>query len=230
MPPHTPQSLSALAKTAYTRGPLLLRRLQHYRPFISPFDRLLPHVPHGATILDVGCGGGLFLMLLAQNRHITLGVGFDSAAPAIQTARAAASGLGQLGSLLRFEHLDATAPWPAEPALFDVVSIIDVIHHVPPPFQKSVILTAAARVRPGGILLYKDMCRRPRWRAAMNRLHDLVMARQWIHYAPIAAVEAWSHEAGLTLIHSEDTNRWWYGHELRIFSKAPLPQPAKDRR
>ena len=62
----------------------------------------------------------------------------------------------------------------------------------------------------------------------MNRLHDLVMARQWIHYAPIADVESWSRQAGLTLVHAEDTSRCWYGHELRIFSKAPLAQPAKD--
>src|SRR6266576_3469231 len=82
-----------------------------------------------------------------------------------------------------------------ESALPATVSMIDVMHHVPPSFQKEFLLTACRHVRPSGLLIYKDMCRRPRWRAAANRLHDLVLARQWINYLPISQVELWAGEA-----------------------------------
>ena len=51
-------------------------------------------------------------------------------------------------------------------------------------------LAACDRVRLGGLLIYKDTASAPAWAAWVNRLHDLVLARQWIHYAPIADVEA----------------------------------------
>lgn len=209
----TPASLSAIATRLYTRGPLLLRTLNRYRPFICPFELLLERVPRGAFVLDVGCGGGLLLALLSATGRLGRGLGFDSSHAAIATAQ-------QLDlSNCRFERLDAAAPWPGEPALFDVVCIIDVIHHVPPQHQRAVIQTAATRIAPGGILLYKDMCKRPLWRAAANRMHDLVLARQWINYAPIADVESWATESGLRLEHAATINRWWYGHELRVFRK-----------
>ncbi|CAN5827538.1 hypothetical protein BH11PLA1_BH11PLA1_01030 [soil metagenome] len=229
--------LSALAREIYSRGPVLFRTLQHLRPFICPFEELLPHVPAGGSVLDVGCGGGLWLHLMARLGIISRGVGFDSSAKAVALATDAAGrmsgngartgrGESKLGAMkeaeLQFIQLDARAPWPR--GEFDVVSIIDVIHHVPPEAQRRVIDDAAGRVAPGGVLIYKDMCRRPRWRAGLNRLHDLVMARQWIHYCAIEEVEAWAVEAGLRVERAAFLPRWWYGHELRVFRRGGVSE------
>ncbi len=219
-------ALSRIAATIFLRGPLLFRLLQRYRPFICPFEELLPHCPAGSRVLDVGCGGGLWLHLLNATDRLGEGLGFDSSAAAIELAQratiapaasAAPSDAIRTEPRLRFIHLDVRAPWPD--GTFDVVSIIDVLHHVPPAAQRSVITLACARVRPGGVLLYKDMCRRPRWRALMNRLHDLVLARQWINYAPVEDVEAWAVSAGMQIERRAFFPRWWYGHELRVFVK-----------
>ena len=77
----------------------------------------------------------------------------------------------------------------------DVVMMIDVLHHVADPGQRAAILEALQRVADGGRFIYKDMCVRPRWRAAMNQLHDLLAARQWIHTVPVADVIGWAREA-----------------------------------
>jgi len=166
-------------------------------------------------VLDVGCGAGLFLGLLASCGRGIRGVGFDVSPGAIATAKQMAE---RFNGQLQFHRLDVDEPWPRE--TFDVVSIIDVTHHVPPARQRRMIATAASHVAPGGVLLYKDMCRRPRWRAAANRLHDLLLARQWIHYLPVESVEHWAAEEGLGLEHEERIDMLWYGHELRVFRRA----------
>lgn len=213
------QSLSAAAASLYTRGPVLMRLLQKYRPYICPFEAMLPLVPADSSVLDVGCGGGLLLALLAASGRLARGVGFDSSGPAIESARAMAERAREMypAVVLEFERLDVGADWPA--GEFDAVCIVDVMHHVPPAAWKSVLRLAAAKVKPGGVLMYKDMCREPAWRAWANRAHDLVLARQWIRYAPVAQVEVWCKELGLLLEHRENLTRYWYGHELRVFRK-----------
>lgn len=213
--------LARLARRLYVAGPYLLRKMMHYRIAICPFERLIAQVPPGASVLDVGCGAGLFLALLAGTRSGIRGVGFDSSGAAIDVAVRMAERLRLLGIAadLRFLHRDVAAPWPDE--LFDVVSLVDVLHHVPPAHQREVIENAARHVKPGGILLYKDMANRPAFYAWMNRLHDLIVARQWIHYLPIDMVERWAQEFELTPTHADTFTRLWYRHELRIFVKPP---------
>ncbi len=215
----TPAELSSMAASMFWRGHVVVRALQRWRPYVCPFDQLLEHVPVGSSVLDVGCGGGLFLALLHRVGRLGRGVGFDARAHEIEVARKMADDLeanGGGGQLL-FYQCDVGDPWPA--GQFDVVSLVDVVHHVPPRAQRAVLVTAAARVSPGGRLLYKDMCARPRWRALANRAHDLLIARQWIHYVPISSVEAWAKACELELVYSARINRLCYGHDLLVFER-----------
>ena len=225
-----PAALAAVAGQLFADGPLKLRLLQRYRPYLCPFHKLLPLVPPSATVLDAGCGGGLFLGLLASTRGLARGLGFDSSPEAIEVARRMSLRLPatvaahstqhtahSTRSQLTFEHRRVEDRWPDEE--FDVVSLIDVMHHVAPTEQRTLIHLAAERVRPGGLLLYKDMCQRPLWRATANRAHDLLLARQWIHYVPIASVITWARDEGLTAERQEVLNQLWYGHELVVFRR-----------
>ena len=74
------------------------------------------------------------------------------------------------------------------------------------------------------MLVYKDMCRSPWWRAQANRLQDLLIAREWINYVPVQTVEQWAAEDGMKVRVREEMNRFWCGHERRvkkIAQKAP---------
>ncbi len=75
--------------------------------------------------------------------------------------------------------------------------MVDMMHHVPVGIRKALFEAAIDRVAPGGVLIYKDMRRRPRWRAAMDQLHDLVLARQWINHCPSEIIVEWAMQAGL---------------------------------
>lgn len=209
-----------MAASMFPEGPVLMRLMQRWRPYICPFEKLLVHVPVGSSVLDVGCGGGLFLGLLHQTGRLGRGVGFDASPQAIQVAQKMAARVQTNGGgrVLSFQQQDVVDPWPA--GEFDVVSMIDLMHHVAPGAQRRVLVMAAERVGAGGRLLYKDMSTRPRWRALASRAHDLLISRQWIHYAPVTAVEAWADECGLKLVHAARINRLWYGHDLRVFERA----------
>jgi 2-polyprenyl-3-methyl-5-hydroxy-6-metoxy-1,4-benzoquinol methylase len=190
------------------------------RPFICPFDRLLELVPDGASVLDVGCGCGLFLGLLSASGKQPRGFGVDVSAEAIPTAQTMARRLREthVSTDLTFERIAPDDPWPK--GFYDVVSLIDVIHHIPRPRQRTLFASAATAVRPGGLLLFKDIGPKPFWRACMNRLHDLLVAREWIHLVAADSVASWGRQDGLELIRRERINRLWYGHDLLLFRRS----------
>ena len=202
------------ARQLYNKAPTVSRLLMTYRPYICPFETLIPLVPQGARLLDIGCGGGLMLSLLAASGRIRSGQGFDTNAGMIDLARKTAQ---QHNLPLTYETRSVADGFPE--GGFDTISIIDVMHHIPPSAQAGFFRQAIAHLPPGGLLIYKDMCRRPLWRAMANRIHDLAFARQWINYFPIEQIESIAEEGGI-LEHSQDTlDRLWYGHELRIYGR-----------
>ena len=205
------------AATCFGEGPVVRRWMQRNRPRICPFERLVNLVPPGACVLDVGCGDGLFLGLLALLGEQVSGVGFDPSAPAIASAAAMAERI-HASSRLRFVNINGMNQWPR--GQFDVVSVIDVLHHVPRSAQRNVIEMAASQVKPGGILLYKDIAGGPA--GFMNRLHDLLLARQIIHYVTPEKIAAWVAPLSFTLTCAEDIRMWWYPHLLRVFRRTAL--------
>jgi len=215
----TAAQLAGISRAMYRDGPFLLRTLQHWRPYICPFENLVGYVREGARVLDIGCGSGLLLSLTAGVGIKFEGIGFDVSRPGFElatrmTGRAAALAPG---ATLSFQRLDIGDAWP--PGSFDVVFLVDVLHHVDPKSQEAFFRQVLSKVGRDGILVYKDMCRRPWWRAQANRLQDLVIAREWIHYVPIQSVEKWAGDEGMKVVVRQDMSRFWCGHELRVMTK-----------
>src|SRR5579863_4850185 len=99
-----PSDLSGTARDLYSTGNWPLRAMQRWRPYICPFDQLLPLIPRGSSVLDVGCGGGLFLFLLTAYDPSAHGTGIDVSPSSIgfaqQTLGANASDLQKRLSFL----------------------------------------------------------------------------------------------------------------------------------
>jgi len=218
----TPSELSGTARDLYQTGSWPLRAMQRWRPYICPFEQLLPLIPRGSSVLDVGCGGGLLLFLVTAHDPSARGTGIDVSASSIGFAQQTLlAHSADLQSRLSFLHMDATKPWPVD--MFDVVSLVDVLHHVPSAKQFDVLREAHSHVKPGGLLLYKDMCDAPWTMAAANRAHDLLLTQQWIRYLAIETVDQWAKDARLDLIDGRQIRRYWYGHELRLFRRRSAP-------
>jgi 2-polyprenyl-3-methyl-5-hydroxy-6-metoxy-1,4-benzoquinol methylase len=214
----TPVSINDTSKRLYFDAVWLVRLLQRGRPYICPFDPMVEETPTGASVLDIGCGSGLFALHLVNAGRARNVLGIDQSPKPVAAARRAQTHLPpERQSAARFEVMESFHQWPDEQ--FDAVSMIDMMHHVPPEMRKDLFLAAAERVAPGGVLIYKDMRRRPRWRAAMNQLHDLILARQWITHCPAELVLTWGAEGGLTVTRRSLFDKVWYAHELIVFRK-----------
>ena len=121
-------------------------------------DQVLPLAPGlverldaGADVLDVGCGLGNALVLMAERFPQSRFRGIDVCQDVIEGARQTVDDKGL--SNLEFEVLDA-AHLDAEDA-FDLVTAFDAIHDQAQPHQ---VLAAVCRaLRPGGVFLMQDI-------------------------------------------------------------------------
>lgn len=105
--------------------------------------------PGNLKVLDIGCGGGMFLHLLQ-----TEGANVKAIEPNSERAAFARQRFG-----LDVSQAPIESPiWQRNAALsFDVVTMWDVIEHVNFPLQT--LRAAMAVLRPGGILLMDTPCR-----------------------------------------------------------------------
>jgi 2-polyprenyl-3-methyl-5-hydroxy-6-metoxy-1,4-benzoquinol methylase len=216
-PLRTPAAMSRLAREYFSKCPIVYRILQTLRPRICPFAEIIAAIPKGARVLDVGCGGGVFLALLTHFDTTCTGSGFDTNPAAVAAAQKMRAHHPQ-GLALSFQTLEINHPWPE--GSYDVVSMIDVLHHIPPAAWESVIAMATERVQPDGFLLVKDMASRPVWFALVNKIHDLLVAREWINHIPFDLMRGLAEGCGLTLETEQRIEMLWYRHELAVFRKA----------
>jgi hypothetical protein len=174
-----PRSIMNAASKLYANvGTSMVRFMQSYRSYICPLHEVINEVPEESRVLDVGCGNGLLLNLLADLGRIRHGHGFDLSEPAIPDA-----------------------------------------------YKEPFVADLCDAVPRGGKLIIKDMVCKPRWRAAANQLHDLVMARQWVHHADPATVEQWMAQKGMVVRRRATFDTLWYGHWLLVMQKCPGSQP-----
>ncbi len=212
----SPKRLKHDADTLYPGGPVLRRLIQVHRPLICPFGEIIAQVPDGAELLDIGCGSGLFVGLLAHHRDIKLATGFDASAQAISLAKRMQKAHAK-HDRMSFEHRSVGTPWPDQ--AFDVISIIDLFHHLAPDDQAATFKNAVDHLKPGGVLIFKDVGRTPAWRAFFSRLHDLVVAQERINIPSDHDVKGWGNANNMTLQARSTHNMLWYGHELWVFKK-----------
>jgi 2-polyprenyl-6-hydroxyphenyl methylase / 3-demethylubiquinone-9 3-methyltransferase len=112
--------------------------------------------PEECRILDVGCGGGLFSLAMAERGYKTTGI--DVGKDLIKVAQGKAEER-KLKLSLQATSLEAFAKKKRQ-NLFDVVCCFEVLEHVADPDQW--LTHAASLVKPGGLLVCSTINRNPR--------------------------------------------------------------------
>jgi 2-polyprenyl-6-hydroxyphenyl methylase/3-demethylubiquinone-9 3-methyltransferase len=148
------------------------------------FTRALQEVgvdPAGKTVVDIGCGGGLFAEEFARLGAQVIGV--DPSASSLDTARvhAAASGLNIDYRLGTGERL------PLEDASVDIACCVDVLEHVD---DLDIVIAETARVlRPNGVYVFDTINRTGLSRFVMIKLFQEWRLTAWMP----ANLHAWDH-------------------------------------
>lgn len=134
-----------------------------------PFRRIAASVPRQGRILEVGCGHGVFSAFLALQspRRGVRGIDIDDVK--IRSARTAAERVRRMGGDLDFDAVPAgTLP----PGPWDAIVVVDVLYLLSEDAQRTLLDGAARQLAPGGVLVVKEMGRRPRWKFHWNRLQE----------------------------------------------------------
>lgn len=126
------RSAASRLEEAYRR--LVLR--DHVR-FVT---QALASVAEPGPLLDIGCGGGLFLGMMRQSGFPVAGLDFSAEAAAIAWRRQQVPAVCGM--------LDCT---PLRPGVFGAVTMFHVLEHLPDP--RTYLLAAHRLLRPGGRLV-----------------------------------------------------------------------------
>ncbi len=141
----------------------------------------------GGTVLDLGCGRGITLALLATAGTTTCMpylFGIEQRPEDAQTARTA---LGASAEIVTGDIL--TTPLPGA----RVVLLIDVLLYLPAHAQERVMDRVVQVLEPGGLLILREADRGPSWRFRLTRWAERICAmtrgnwRAAYHYRSRAA-------------------------------------------
>src|ERR1017187_7832460 len=112
---------------------------------------LLPHLPVGAQVLDVGCGPGTITVGLAARAAQGRVIGIDAAPDVLDVARRTAADLGQSNVSLGVGDAYHLA---FDDGPFDVVHAHQVLQHLSDPVAALVEMRRVCR--PGGVVAARD--------------------------------------------------------------------------
>jgi 2-polyprenyl-3-methyl-5-hydroxy-6-metoxy-1,4-benzoquinol methylase len=122
------------------------------------------------TLIDIGCGDGLFLTLL-KSRHPSMriiGIEHDRSKVAVSRVSIMASGV----EIYSWDELeDRTLP------LADYVTPTDILYKVAVKDWDGTFRLAQKQRKPGGTLVVKDAIDRPRWKTWLTFVQEVVAPR-----------------------------------------------------
>lgn len=109
----------------------------------------------GKRLVDVGCGGGILAEAMAQRGATVTGI--DMGEAPLSVAK-----LHQLESGTNVDYRQSTAEQLAaeQPGVYDIVSCLEMLEHVPDP--AAVVEACAALAKPGGALYFSTINRNPK--------------------------------------------------------------------
>jgi len=184
------------------------------RPLICPFDKLLDYLPDNVSSFDIGCGTGYLLTRIALEKHPT-----------------ALGGTEVTQQLIGFAHDQirkvTTAPLrlylydgklPEEMSQYDFVWMIDVLHHIPADKQVSSIESIVARMRPGAVLVLKDIDG-GKMLCVANKIHDLLSSGEIGSELPRNLTGSILKQSGLQIVETGYKRMWWYPHYWYVCRK-----------
>lgn len=157
---------------------------------VEPLNRLAALTSEGASILEVGCGTGNYIIALAERDRYRTYRGFDLSAKMLAVAQSRSR-------IVEFLRADAERRFPYEDQTFGLVYLVDVIHHIE---NMANLFTEAARVSKaaGWVVIVTDseenICER-----SLTRFFPELLELELKRYPRLDELHAAAGSAGLAL-------------------------------
>jgi SAM-dependent methyltransferase len=145
-----------------------------YRPLICPFDKLLMYAENASSVYDIGCGSGQFLSLVAKFiPSVKKLEGIEIDERLVKNARKLLEEFTGKKTF-RFDTFNGSLI-PENISEFEIVYLIDVMHHVPKDQQNDFIHEIYGRMSKKSKLVFKDIDLAHPF-VIFNKLHDLIFS------------------------------------------------------
>jgi len=158
----------------YRAAPWPVRLHLALRSMSCPFAAIAQVVPTAGTILDVGCGHGLFAMSLAVASPARRVHGTDIDDRKLRHAARAAATARRGGVDVVFS---ITPSGQTPTGCWDCILIVDVLYLLEADAQRALLQRCAERLAPNGLLVVKEMARHPAWKLAWNTAQEAISVR-----------------------------------------------------
>lgn len=206
--PSTPELVEFLS--AQNPNAKFLDRLKIvYRPYICPFDELLLTIKKNASIFDIGCGSGQFLLLAANYNSPKKIKGIEISSDLIENANQLLTPYKK-SCEISFEQYNGDVI-PDDIAQYDYVTMVDVAHHIPKKVQLNFFKQLHQKMQTGATLVFKDIDASSPLVYA-NKLHDLILAKEIGDEMSFKAAKTMFEELGFTIKSSHKKTLFWYPH------------------
>lgn len=190
-------------------------------------------IPHGARVLDVGCGFGGSAMWLARELDCSvLGITLSPAQAAIAERKVRAAGLSDRA---RFEVRDANHLDALRPQSFDVVWVVECSEHLPD--KARFVRQCAHLLRPHGVLALAAWLAVGSSPSASNRVEEICRGMLCPSLGSMRDYTDWLAESGFEEIIADDVTEnvektWEIGEAIlrRPLVRALLPWMGKQTR
>ncbi|HUR79634.1 MAG TPA: class I SAM-dependent methyltransferase [Thermoanaerobaculia bacterium] len=149
---------------AFSRYPASHRLHILIRYISCPFTRTLADIPANARLLDVGAGHSLLGILIEDRVREVVSVEPDLRKSLLPSPSPKIRKVAGYDDCIRAND-------------FDAATIYDVLYRLPVNAHRALLERLFARLRPGGVLLVKEMDRERRWKMRWTRWQEWLVDR-----------------------------------------------------
>lgn len=204
--------------------PLVWPRLYAYlRTSILPIKTLDKYVPEG-RILDVGCGYGITSIYFALKNSKREVIGSELSKERVKIANKISKAIPNVN----FESKNLIGKENAQTNFgilknnlfngFDAIVAIDLLHHINNKEKQEFIKECKNRLNKKGVLIIKDIDKKPLHKYLWNYLHDLLMTRDRLYFYSAKQLKKLLETNGFKILKIRRLRSLCYPHVLFVCS------------
>lgn len=197
----------------------LINRLKiRYRPFICPFEGIIDEAENANSVFDIGCGNGQLLYIISefsnsQNKKLT---GIEISDDLI-TQAAAILNENRFTNDIKVYKYDGKII-PDEIYNYDLITMVDVLHHIPKSIQKNILDQIYRKSKPGSRFLLKDIDAGSPL-VYFNKMHDMILSKEIGNEISFVDAKASLESLGFKVLKAYKKRTFWYPHYFILLEK-----------